>query len=98
MTTSSASLSLAMALSFSETAGQNLLDAMDLRGHVARRDAGDFGDARGVGPFEVKEDYLPLDRIELLDEFAQPFQRLLLIERVAGIGSNRQMVNVIETD
>ena len=45
---------------------------MDLRGHVARRDAGDLGDARGVGSFEIEEDDLPLDRIQLLDEFAQP--------------------------
>src|SRR5437660_10782650 len=95
---SAATSSFSMAVSPAETAGQNLLDAMDLRGHIARRDAGNLGDARGVGSFEVEKDHLPLDRLELLDEFAQPLQRLLLIERVAGIGSNRQIVNVVETD
>src|SRR5947199_4410120 len=68
--------SFSIALSSAETTGQNLLDAMDLRGHVARGDAGDLGDARGIRAFEVEEDDLPLDWIQLLNESAQPLQRL----------------------
>src|SRR5712664_2082737 len=88
VTTSSGWLSLAMAFSLEhrvEAAGENLLDAMDLRGHVARRDAGDLGDPRGVGAFEIEEDDLPLERIQLLDEFAEASERLLTVECALGI-------------
>jgi hypothetical protein len=40
------------------------------------------GHPRGVRPFEVEEDDLPFERIQLLDEFAaQPLQRSLALER-----------------
>ena len=67
---SAATSSFFIAVSSAEAAGQNLLDAMDFRGHVARRDPGDLGDARGVGPFEIEQDHLPLHRLQLPDEFA----------------------------
>src|SRR3954451_13299078 len=74
-----------IAFSATETAGQNLLDAMNFRGHVARRDACDLRDARCIRPFEIKEDDLPLDRFQLLDEVAQALQRLLPVEHILGI-------------
>src|SRR4051812_12920505 len=88
--------SFSITFSSTETAGKNLLDAMDLCGHVSRGNAGDLGDASCIRIFEIEEDDLPLDRIQLLDESAQPLQRLLMIERL-GIVSNRQIVDVIET-
>src|SRR4051794_29245529 len=75
-----------IAFSSTETAGQNLLDAMDLCGHVSRGDSCDLRNTRGVRPFEVENDDLPLDRFQLLDELAQTIQRLLMIERL-GIAS-----------
>src|SRR4051812_33561455 len=57
---SSTTSSFPTALSFTEPAGQNLLDAMDLRGDVARGNAGDLRDARGVGALEVEQDDLPV--------------------------------------
>src|SRR5258706_9809751 len=99
VTTSSGLLSLAMAFSLGhrfEAAGENLLDAMDPGGHIARRDAGDLGDSRGVGSFEIEEDDLPLERIQLLNEFAEAAERLLKAERSLGITTGRQIVDVVE--
>src|SRR4051812_20304655 len=84
-------------VSFAESASQNFLDAMDLRGDVAGGDAGDLRDARGVGALEVEQDDLPVERIQLLDEIAQPLHRLLMIERRLGIAARRKVVNVVET-
>src|SRR5216684_8801886 len=81
VTTSSGWLSLAMAFSLGhsvESAGEDLLDTMNLRGHVARRDAGDLGDSSGVGSFEIEQDDLPIEWIQLLDEFAEASERLLM--------------------
>src|SRR6476646_4786080 len=91
---SAATSSFFIAVSSTETAGQNLFDAMNFRGHVARGDPGDLRDSRGVGPFEIKQDDLPLDRLQLPDECAQPLQRLAAIEGILRIAGSQQIVDL----
>src|SRR5450631_416056 len=50
-----------------ELASQHDLDAVNLGGHVAGREAGNLSNRSGVEALEVGEDYVPVQRFQALN-------------------------------
>src|ERR1022692_283348 len=82
---SSGSGSFGMATSLMKGAGQDPLDAVNLGGDVARRQAGNLADSRRVHALQIREDHLAIQRLQLLHEGQKAAQRLLL----AGVRRRR---------
>jgi hypothetical protein len=69
--------------------GENLLDAMNLRGDVCRREPGHLTDARGVLAFEVEEDDLAVRWREAPYEFEEAVEGVSLLDELVhpnGVG------------
>src|SRR5678815_1302232 len=56
-------------------AGQQLLDAVNLRSDVPGRQARDLGNRRRVYVLEVEEDDLPVDRPKIVDQLVDAVER-----------------------
>jgi hypothetical protein len=63
-----------MASSLVKLPGQNVLDPVNLGCHVAWREGGNLGDRGGVEPFEIGNDDLAVEGLQLTDEFEKPLQ------------------------
>src|ERR1017187_2653806 len=60
--------SFGMAASLMKCAGQDVLDAVNLGGDVARREAGDLADGRCVHAFQIGEDDLAIQWLQVLHQ------------------------------
>src|ERR1017187_5987467 len=82
---SSGGNSLGMAASLMEGAGQDALDAVNLGGDVARRQAGDLTDGRRVHTLQIREDDLAIQRLQSVHQRKKAAERLL----AAGVRRRR---------
>ena len=78
-----------MVSSFAETFGENRLDAVNFSCRVAGRDAGHFPDRSGIHAFQVEKNYLPVERVQALNQREEPLEHLALLDGVAGIVFSR---------
>src|SRR5579872_976631 len=60
--------SFAMIVSFVKPARQDVLDPVHPHGNRRGREASDFSDSGGVHVFEIGNDHLPIERLELLNQ------------------------------
>src|ERR1039458_1557724 len=82
---SSGGNSFGMAASLMEGAGQDALDAVNLGGDVARREAGDLADGRRVHALQIREDDLAIQRLQSVHQRKKAAERLL----AAGVRRRR---------
>jgi hypothetical protein len=61
-----------MASSLVKAPGQNVFDPVNLGCYVARRKSGDLGNRGGVETFQIGNDDLAVERLQLPDEFEEP--------------------------
>lgn len=81
-----------------ETPREDFLDAMDLRCHIARRDARNLADGRGIQPFEIEEGHLPIDRVQPVNHGHHPIQCAPVIEHRPGIDRVWESVELVESN
>src|SRR5208283_2182751 len=68
--------SFGIADSFMKSLREQILDAVNFGGHIAWRDPGDLRRRRGVQPFQIRQDDLAIERLELLDQLEQAVDRM----------------------
>src|SRR5438270_11612894 len=62
-----------------ELAGQHGFNAMNFCRHVSGGEARNLRDGSGVEPFQVRKDYMAIERLETLDELKQKIERVISI-------------------
>jgi len=68
-----------MAASFAKPPRQDVFDPVNPHGHIRGRQPRDFSDGNSVHGFEIRDDDLPVERLELLNQHRQPFQIYSLV-------------------
>jgi hypothetical protein len=61
-------------------ASENVLDPVNLHRDVCRRYAGDLADGTCIQAFEIRENQLPVHRLQALDQPQKPLERSAAVE------------------
>jgi len=80
------------------TMSENILDTVDLHRDVAWRYSGDLAYRCGIHAFEVREDHLPIQRLQSLDQAQEVLQRGASVYREPVLLANRHRLDIFETD
>src|SRR5450631_1119412 len=79
-------------------ASQHGLDAVNLCGDVAGREPGDFSDRCSVETFEVRENHVPVERLQSLNQMKEPIQGLTAVGGLRASGCVGQGLQFFEAD
>jgi hypothetical protein len=90
--------SLVMFASGLKAANENVLDAMDLGGHVARREASHFCNFVCVHTLQKQKNQLPVKRLELASQRYQPLQRHASISASRDVNPVVRQIDFIDAD